>query len=108
LSGRPEAPSAIRSTPHARLAISSRRNSTSSSGAPSIVRFRVGARKRLVGASALPLFLNIRQWLEAGWADRSIDGISVRTPKVSVITSELIRQIEPTGTSTGMTNQSLP
>ena len=35
-------------------------------------------------------------------------GMRVRTPKVSVMISERVRQTVPVSRSTGMTNQSLP
>src|SRR4029450_14029560 len=51
---------------------------------------------------------NMRQDGAAGCGEAGRDGIIVRTPKVSVTISEVIRQSDPTGRSSGTTNQSLP
>ena len=105
-----------RSIAHARFAISSRMNSTSSSGAPSVRLPAVGGRKNrfetgfLIGSSPGRRrydICHIAQF-DCG-SDRSpIGRSSVRTPKLSVTTRESMRVSDPIGSVSGTTNQSLP
>src|SRR4029077_5908409 len=99
---------------HARLAISSRMNSTSSSGALSMLRLSVGGRKKRFVASFGPSgdgFLNddCHNEKKAGGKAGAPPGRKrLRTPNVSVTTSESMRVTEPTGSVSGTTNQSFP
>src|SRR5262252_5087970 len=99
---------------HATLAISSRMNKTSSSGALSRVRLSVGGRKNRLVATFGPSgdgFLNAGCHNEknaGGSAGSPIGRTRLRTPNVSVTTSDSTRVTEPTGSVSGTMNQSLP
>src|SRR5262245_62169507 len=105
----------IFSTPQAMLAISSLRNRTSSTGSFSKLLSNAGGSRNKLGSStvvAVPVCggdesWNIRQEANgspASWDER----IRKRSPKVLVTISERGRQTEPTGNSSGITNQSFP
>ena len=90
-------------------------NRTSSSGPLSIVRLRVGGRKKRFAATLAALnecgFRNDdchNEKFAAGIAGSPIGRIRLRTPNVSVITSDSTRVTEPTGRVSGTTNQSFP
>src|SRR5262245_61670916 len=110
--------STVRSIAHARFAISSRMNSTSSSGPLSIVRLSVGGRKkRLVTifgggpgkTGGGVLYADCHSEKNAGGSAGSpIGRTRVRTPKVTTTTGESMRDTEPTGRRSGTTNQSFP
>src|SRR6185503_16588270 len=91
-------------------------NNTSSSGALSMLRPTVGGRKnRFVaiftgGAPIVGLAYagcHIEKY-DGGSAGSPSGRTRLRTPKVSVTTSESTRVIEPTGSVSGTTNQSFP
>src|SRR3982751_6859506 len=102
--------SVLRSMAHATFAISSRRKWTSSVGALSSVRLSVGARKKRFVMTLVELpragsaFCHIEKY-GAGNAGSPIGRSRLRTPKVSVTTSESTRVTEPTGKAIGITNQ---
>src|SRR4029434_8000617 len=90
-------------------------NSTSSSGALSSVRGRVGGRKKRFGTTFSAAldggFFTDGCHIEkkaGGRAGSLIGRTRLRTPKVSVTTSESTRVTDPTGSVSGTTNQSFP
>jgi hypothetical protein len=104
--------SITRSTPHAMFAISSRRNSTSSTGRGSTPRTSDGGSRKkpafmteLVSSDGCASW-NMRQ-LAACAPDSAEERMTKRSPRVLVTTSESARHSEPTGNSIGMTNRSL-
>src|SRR6185436_5897729 len=105
LTGRPSAPCTTRSTPHTRLAISSRSNATSSSGSLSSTWGTTGGRARTSETNVC----------SPGWPRPNVDQPSPRAepaitdvPNVSITSNWCTQYTEPAASSTGSTNQSTP
>src|SRR5438128_12438454 len=99
--------------PQAMLAISSLTNSTSSIGGLSMLFISAGGRKSrsetICGVSDLRVEESPNMRQAAYCAPASLDErITKRSPNVLETIRGRERQIEPTGRSTGITNQSLP
>ena len=104
---RPLGPSMLRSTAHARLAISSRRNRTSSRGAPSITTGADGGRNNPGRLPTGSLLLVAKSRKRPVRAESSTGPTATCSPKDVVQLSASTVTYEPYGASRGMTSQSL-
>ena len=108
----PSALGVVRSTAQTTLAISSRKNATSSIAGPAVFIPSVGGTNSVSRSSGSPVMAVVRYIDHGRWngfvSGPTVGATSDSTPNVSRTRIDVIVTTDPTGTSSGTTNQSSP